>query len=182
MPSDEGSGVLPAGWSKRESSSRPGKFYYYNKQSRVTTWERPSSNKRSRGAGKASPEKKRHKKAEKGETVSASHILAKHTDSRKPRSWRQDPITRSKEEAVERVTRFHERLKSLDANDLETEFVRIATKESDCSSAKRGGALGEFGRKRMQKAFEDAAFALKIGQLSSLVHTASGVHIILRTA
>lgn len=53
---------------------------------------------------------------------------------------------------------------------------------SDCSSAKRGGDLGLFGRGAMQKPFEDAAFALKVGGLSQPVDTDSGVHIILRTA
>lgn len=63
-----------------------------------------------------------------------------------------------------------------------TTFSEIASKYSDCSSAKRGGDLGPFGRGAMQKPFEQAAFALKVGELSSPVHTDSGVHIIERTA
>lgn len=53
---------------------------------------------------------------------------------------------------------------------------------SDCSSAKRGGDLGLFGRGAMQKPFEEAAFALKVGEMSQIVDTDSGVHIIIRTA
>ncbi len=34
----------------------------------------------------------------------------------------------------------------------------------------------------MQKSFEDGAFALAVGQLSEIVDSDSGVHIILRTA
>lgn len=61
-------------------------------------------------------------------------------------------------------------------------FTELASKESDCSSAKRGGDLGYFHRGQMQKPFEDAAFALKVGELSQPVWTDSGVHLILRTA
>lgn len=61
-------------------------------------------------------------------------------------------------------------------------FAELASKYSDCSSAKKGGDLGPFTRGAMQPLFEDAAFALKVGELSEPVHTASGVHIILRTA
>ncbi len=60
-------------------------------------------------------------------------------------------------------------------------FSETAIKRSDCSSAKRGGDLGPFGRGKMQKAFEKASFALKVGELSSVVDTKSGVHIIYRT-
>lgn len=60
-------------------------------------------------------------------------------------------------------------------------FSDLASKYSDCSSAKRGGDLGHFGRGQMQAAFEEEAFKLKVGQLSKPVETDSGVHIILRT-
>jgi PPIC-type PPIASE domain len=42
--------------------------------------------------------------------------------------------------------------------------------------------IGKFGRGQMQKPFEDATFALGVGEISGLVDTDSGVHIILRTA
>ena len=61
-------------------------------------------------------------------------------------------------------------------------FAEMAKEHSDCSSAQRGGDLGPFGRGQMQKPFEDASFALKVGQMSGIVDTDSGVHIILRTA
>ena len=40
---------------------------------------------------------------------------------------------------------------------------------------------GRFGRGQMQKPFEEATYALKVGELSDVVDTDSGVHIILRT-
>ena len=60
-------------------------------------------------------------------------------------------------------------------------FTELASKFSDCSSAKRDGDLGPFGRGQMQKPFEDASFSLKVGEMSGIVETDSGVHIIKRT-
>lgn len=74
-------------------------------------------------------------------------------------------------------TEFREQIVSGKAS-----FAELATKYSDCSSAKKGGDLGPFTRGAMQPLFEDAAFSLKVGELSEPVRTASGVHIILRTA
>jgi NIMA-interacting peptidyl-prolyl cis-trans isomerase 1 len=59
----------------------------------------------------------------------------------------------------------------------EASFAELASKYSDCSSAKKGGDLGSFGRGAMQKPFEDAAFSLKVGGMSEPVWTDSGVHI-----
>lgn len=61
-------------------------------------------------------------------------------------------------------------------------FEELASTESDCSSARNGGDLGFFGRGQMQKPFEDVAFALEVNELSGLVETNSGLHIIKRTA
>ncbi len=56
----------------------------------------------------------------------------------------------------------------------------LAPTESDCSSARKRGDLGYFGRGDMQKEFEDASFALKPGEMSSIIETASGLHLIER--
>jgi len=56
----------------------------------------------------------------------------------------------------------------------------LAVTESDCSSARKMGDLGNFGKGDMQKEFEEAAFKLKVGEVSGIVETASGLHLIER--
>lgn len=115
--------------------------------------------------------------------VRVLHILKKHKGSRRPSSWRQAKITSTKEEATEELLGLLEIIKEEEANpdELRATFEEIARTESDCSSAKRGGDLGFFGRRKMQPAFEQASFALKIGELTNeVVETSSGVHLILR--
>lgn len=68
-----------------------------------------------------------------------------------------------------------------ESDEVETDFMKLAKEESDCNSNKRGGDLGKFGRGKMQKPFEDAAFELKVNELSKPVTTLSGIHIIYRT-
>jgi NIMA-interacting peptidyl-prolyl cis-trans isomerase 1 len=62
----------------------------------------------------------------------------------------------------------------------QTTLGDVAISESDCSSARKMGDLGYFGRGDMQKEFEDAAFQLKPGEMSHVVETASGLHLIER--
>jgi peptidyl-prolyl cis-trans isomerase C len=58
------------------------------------------------------------------------------------------------------------------------DFASVARAKSIGPSASKGGALGTFGRGRMVPAFEKAAFALKVGEISAPVHTQFGYHII----
>lgn len=57
-------------------------------------------------------------------------------------------------------------------------FSAIAKDVSMCPSKKRGGDLGTFGRGQMVKEFETAAFALDKGQISGIIKTQFGYHII----
>lgn len=59
-------------------------------------------------------------------------------------------------------------------------FANIAREVSLCPSGKRGGDLGTFGRGKMVKEFENAAFVLQKGQMSPIVKTKFGYHIIKR--
>ena len=64
----------------------------------------------------------------------------------------------------------------------EDDFSKIAADISECGSGPAGGDLGFFGPGQMQKPFEDASFALSVGEMSPLIETDSGVHIIWRVA
>ncbi|MFM9836555.1 MAG: SurA N-terminal domain-containing protein [Methylophilaceae bacterium] len=58
-------------------------------------------------------------------------------------------------------------------------FEELATKFSqDPGSAAKAGDLGSFGRGAMVKPFEDAVFSMKVGQISDLVESEFGYHII----
>ena len=63
-----------------------------------------------------------------------------------------------------------------------SDFVTIAFIASRCPSGRAGGDLGEFDRGQMVKEFEDAAHATDVGNISDIVKTQFGFHIIKRTA
>ncbi|XP_044732397.1 putative peptidyl-prolyl cis-trans isomerase dodo [Chrysoperla carnea] len=162
-PADGDAVQLPAGWEKRLSRST-GHHYYLNIYTKESQWDVPD--KPAEPVASCGPEQ-----------VQCSHLLVKHKNSRRPSSWREENITRSKEEALELLKSYREQIVQGRAS-----FAELAQNYSDCSSARRGGDLGPFGRGTMQRPFEEAAFALKVGELSEPVDTDSGVHIIMRTA
>lgn len=68
--------------------------------------------------------------------IRVCHLLIKHRESRRPSSWREANITRSKEEALE-VLRGHQKL----IKSGEVSLGDLAVSESDCSSARKKGDL-----------------------------------------
>ncbi|MBO4405994.1 MAG: peptidyl-prolyl cis-trans isomerase [Alphaproteobacteria bacterium] len=60
----------------------------------------------------------------------------------------------------------------------ETTFEDAAKEFSNCPSRSNGGDLGFFGKNMMVKEFEEAAFALKVGEISKPVKTQFGWHLI----
>jgi hypothetical protein len=110
--------------------------------------------------------------ADTGESVAASHVLVAFVGA-----MRADPsIKRTKEEAQKVASKLLARAKKGE------DFGKLAEDNSDDPSAKRNkGSLGRFTRQQMVKPFSDAAFSLKPGQVSELVETAFGYHVIKRT-
>jgi hypothetical protein len=110
--------------------------------------------------------------APSGERVTASHVLISYKGALRAAPT----VVRSKQEAQKLARDVLNKAKAGE------DFVNLAVKHSDDPSAKtRGGGLGTFGRQQMVKPFSDAAFALKPGELSDVVETDFGFHVIKRT-
>jgi parvulin-like peptidyl-prolyl isomerase len=101
--------------------------------------------------------------------IKASHILLMYSGSARSRA------TRSKDEAQQKIESLKQEL------DGGADFAALARAHSDCPSSGRGGDLGSFGRGQMVGPFENAAFALDVGQTSGVVETDFGYHLIQRT-
>jgi len=97
------------------------------------------------------------------EQVKASHILVKCDSSAE---------ASVKDEAKKKIKDIQKKLKDGEL------FSELAKQFSDCPSKKQGGDLGFFERDKMVKPFADAAFALQTDEISDIVETDFGFHLI----
>jgi peptidyl-prolyl cis-trans isomerase C len=97
------------------------------------------------------------------ERTQASHILI---------SADQKATPEDKKKAKEKAEAIRKRVAKGE------DFATVAKAESNCPSAAKGGDLGYFGKGQMVPEFEKAAAALKLGELSDVVESPFGYHII----
>ena len=100
------------------------------------------------------------------ESVTASHILLKFTpeDTEETKAKKKEDLAAIRAEIIAGGS-----------------FEESATAHSDCPSSQRGGDLGSFSRGQMVPEFEEAAFSMATGDLSDIVETQFGYHLIKTT-
>ena len=103
---------------------------------------------------------------EQPEQIEARHILIK-SDPKDEKA--------QQEKALEKIKEAQQQVKAGE------DFADLAKKYSEGPSGKNGGDLGYFGRGQMVKPFEDAAFGLEPDQISDIVKTRFGYHLIMVT-
>lgn len=108
----------------------------------------------------------------KAEKVAASHILLSYKGAKRADAT----VTRTKEEAKARAEELARK-----AKEPGVDFAKLAKENSDGPSKTKGGDLGTFGKGAMDKNFEKAVWKLKVGEISGVVETPFGFHVIKRT-
>jgi NIMA-interacting peptidyl-prolyl cis-trans isomerase 1 len=130
---------LPAGWEVRHSNSK-NLPYYFNPATKESRWEPPADTDTEKlkvyMAQHHTPAARPDASGQGEGKIRCSHLLVKHRDSRRPSSWREAEITRSKEEAINILKGHEQRIQS-----GETSLGDLAVSESDCSSARKKGDL-----------------------------------------
>ena len=102
--------------------------------------------------------------AHKSEYVEPHQVLCQHI-----------LVKGSNDAALDKIKEIRERI----VND-KADFAEEAKKHSDCPSGAQGGSLGWFGRGMMVPEFDKAAFEMKKGEVSGVVTTEFGYHIIYK--
>ena len=101
--------------------------------------------------------------------LAAKHVLVMYKGAE-----RAGHITRSKEEARQRIETVQAKLQAGE------KFEDLAREYSDCPSNEKGGDLGNFRENTMARAFSDATLECVVGGYTDIVETSFGFHLIHR--
>jgi hypothetical protein len=119
----------------------------------------------------ADAEAKHERKPSEPDRISVKHVLVRYSGAK----GAPDTVDRTREQACLRAEEALEKLKE------GTSFADVVAHYSDESgAATREGSIGRIERGDVAPAFADAAFELKIKEVSDVVETAFGFHVILR--
>ena len=108
--------------------------------------------------------------AHKEEFVSEPQVLCQHILVK----FSEDDMPEVKDAALEKIRAIRDRIVA------GGDFSEEAKKHSDCPSGANGGSLGWFGPGMMVPEFDRAAFGMKKGEVSGVVTTQFGHHIIYK--
>jgi parvulin-like peptidyl-prolyl isomerase len=107
------------------------------------------------------------------EKAHGAHILVRYTGAKRA----PEEMQRTKDEARTIATEVHQQVIAPGAD-----FAALAKKYSEDGSADTGGDIGNPGRGRLAVPFEQTLFAMKVGDISGVVESEYGFHIIKRLA
>ncbi len=114
----------------------------------------------------------RTRKADEPSRVTVKHVLVKWTGAKNA----PEGTTRTREAACLRAQEARAKLEQ------GASFADIVKEYSDePGAATREGLVGQVERRDVNAAFADAAFELKIGEVSYVVESPSGFHVIMRS-
>ncbi len=119
----------------------------------------------------AAADARRERKPSEPDRIGVKHVLVKYAGAKSAPAT----VTRTREQAC---LRAEEALTKLKEGVSFAEVVALYSDES--GAATREGSIGAIERTDVAPAFADAAFELKIREISEVVETAFGFHLILR--
>lgn len=115
----------------------------------------------------------RERKADEPAKVGVRHVLVRYKGAKNA----PESITRTREEACLRALEARDKILAQTAD-----FDQAVKDYSDeAGAAERRGSMGTLERREMTPPFADAAMELSIGQMSDVVETEFGFHLILRS-
>lgn len=135
---------LPGGWEVRRSNTK-NLPYYFHAATKDSRWEPPAGTDSEKlkvymsqvHSSKVQPSQSNGG----GDRIRCAHLLVKHKDSRRPASWREAKITRDYGQAEQEIKQYQQQIQAYQKGEGGKSLSDLATTESDCSSARKGGDL-----------------------------------------